>query len=286
MTGYGSAAGPLGGGQVALSVRSVNHRHLQVQVRLPNDLEKLDPVVRERCRRQLARGYVTVSVEWTEPPPVVEEVQVDLERARAWAAALRELQRTLDLAGGVDVGLLARQPEVFKVRRSRGGDVEAGEFVALLDAALAELKTARAREGQALTAALDAQLAELGQWVDAVEKRAPERLAAERERLRRAVGELLGAPAPGERMEVEIAVLATRLDVAEELVRLRTHLAAARSALRSEGAVGRRLAFLGQEMLREVNTIGSKANDTVMAQAVIAMKERLEQFREQVENLE
>src|SRR5438105_6878253 len=121
----------------------------------------------------------------------------------------------------------------------------------------------------------------------AVERRAPERLGAELARLKKAVAELAaGVPVDEQRLAVEVALLADRVDITEELVRLRTHLAACREALAGDGAVGKQLGFLAQELLREVNTIGSKANDAVIAQAVIAMKGELEKFREQLENLE
>src|SRR5207248_3316234 len=121
----------------------------------------------------------------------------------------------------------------------------------------------------------------------AIEQRAPERLTAELARLKKAVGELAaGVQVDDQRLAVEVALMADRVDITEELVRLRTHLTACREALASDGAVGKQLGFLAQELLREVNTIGSKANDAVIAQAVIAMKGELEKFREQLENLE
>src|ERR1700756_534267 len=121
----------------------------------------------------------------------------------------------------------------------------------------------------------------------AIEQRAPERLSAELTRLKKAVAELAaGAQVDQQRLAVEVALMADRVDITEELVRLRTHLSACRAALATDAAVGKQLGFLGQELLREVNTIGSKANDALIAQTVIAMKGELEKFREQLENLE
>jgi len=145
----------------------------------------------------------------------------------------------------------------------------------------------RAREGAALATELVGRLDALADGARAVERRAPERLDAELARLKKAVTELAaGVPVDEQRLAVEVALLADRVDITEELVRLRTHLGACREALAGDGAVGKQLGFLAQELLREVNTIGSKANDAVIAQAVIAMKGELEKFREQLENLE
>jgi len=145
----------------------------------------------------------------------------------------------------------------------------------------------REREGGALAVELRHRLSEIAKHAASVEARAPARVRAERERLRRNVGELLdGRQIEESRLAQEIALIADRLDVTEELMRLKTHLEACRGALAALEPVGRRLGFLGQEMLREINTIGSKANDAEIVQAVIEMKGELEKFREQVENVE
>src|SRR6266699_3240751 len=146
---------------------------------------------------------------------------------------------------------------------------------------------ARARQGAALAAELAGRLGALETGARAIEQRAPDRLTAELARLKQAVAELAaGVQVDEQRLAVEVALMADRVDITEELVRLRTHLAACREALASDGAVGKQLGFLGQELLREGNTIGSKANDAAITQTVIAMKGELEKFREQLDNLE
>jgi len=156
-----------------------------------------------------------------------------------------------------------------------------------VERAAQEVLAMRAREGRALAAELAQRLEALESGARVVEERAPARLVAEHERLKKAVSELAaGAQVDQQRLAVEIALMADRVDITEELVRLRTHLAACRETLAGEGAVGRRLGFLAQELLREVNTIGSKANDAAITQTVIAMKGELEKLREQLENLE
>ena len=145
----------------------------------------------------------------------------------------------------------------------------------------------REREGRALATELNARLAALASAAQVIEEQAPARLKAEHARLKQAVAELTGqANVDEQRLALEIALLADRVDITEELVRFRAHVAAARAALKSDQAVGKQLGFLAQEILREVNTMGSKANDARITQTVIAMKGDLEKFREQLENLE
>ncbi len=290
MTGFGSATGQLLGGRLQLEIRSVNHRYFSPQLRLPADLAALEGELRERLRARLERGHVTVSARWLEPPQAEGAVAVDLSRARQVVAALRELKKQLKLKGDLDLGLVARQPDVLGVRGDGAGAAASWtELAPLVEQAASELVAMREREGRALAADLAARLGALERGATLVEERAPARLAAEYERLRAAVAELTrGVTLDEPRLAVEVALLADRVDISEELVRLRTHIAACREALAGErgGGVGKHLGFLGQELLRETNTIGSKANDAAIAQAVIAMKGELERFREQLENLE
>jgi len=290
MTGFGSATGQLLGGRLQLEIRSVNHRYFSPQLRLPADLAALEGELRERLRARLERGHVTVSARWLEPPQAEGAVAVDLSRARQVVAALRELKKQLKLKGELDLGFVARQPDVLGVRGDGAGAAASWtELAPLVEQAVSELLAMREREGRALAADLAGRLDALHRGAALVEERAPDRLAAEYERLRAAVAELTrGVTLDEQRLAVEVALLADRVDISEELVRLRTHIAACREALAGErgGGVGKQLGFLAQELLRETNTIGSKANDAAIAQAVIAMKGELERFREQLENLE
>src|SRR6266852_4027863 len=259
MTGYGSAEGQVLGGRLAIEIRSVNHRYFNPQLKLPSELAGIESQVRERLRQLIERGHVVVSARWLEPPATEAALSLDLVRARQVVAAAQELKKRLKLKGAVDLAFVARHPDVLAFER----------------------------EGAVLAAELGGRLDALAEGAAAIERRAPERLSAEFARLKRAVAELAAGVAVDEqRLAVEVALLADRVDITEELVRLRTHLAACRDALGQDGAVGKQLGFLAQELLREVNTIGSKANDAVITQTVIAMKGALEKFREQLENLE
>jgi uncharacterized protein (TIGR00255 family) len=270
-----------------IEIRTVNHRYYNPQLRLPFELAGVETQIREHLRQRLDRGHVAVSARWLEPPQAEGAVAVDLPRARQVVAALKELKKKLRLKGEPELSFVARHPEVLTVQGDGQGAVNWSDVEPIVERAAAEVLAMREREGRALSADLLERLAALDAGARTVEARAPARLAAEHARLQQAVAELTaGVKVDEQRLAVEIALLADRVDISEELVRLRTHLSACREALASEGRVGKQLGFLAQELLREVNTIGSKANDAAITQAVIGMKGELERFREQLENLE
>ena len=286
MTGFGSAEGSVLGGRLSIEIRSVNHRYFNPQLKLPFELAGTENQLRERLRRLLDRGHVTVAARWIEAPATESAVTVDLARARQVLAAAKQLKQQLKLKGEVDLAFVARHPDVLALERD-GAAAEWSEVEPIVERAAQQLVAMRAREGAALATELVGRLDALAEGALAVERRAPERLGAELARLKKAVTELAaGVPVDEQRLAVEVALLADRVDITEELVRLRTHLGACREALSGDGAVGKQLGFLAQELLREVNPIGSKANDAVIAHVVIAMKGELEKFREQLENLE
>src|SRR5438093_7765339 len=293
MTGFGLAEGTVQGGRLRTEIRTVNHRYYNPQLRLPFELAGTDNQIREHLRQLLDRGHVAVSARWLEPPETAGAVVVDVARARQVVAALKELKKKLHLKGDPDLAFVARHPDVLSLQANGEGEGGGGgatawaEVQLILDRAAQDVLAMRHREGQALAADLLGRLEAIEQQTRAVETRAPARLVAERDRLKHAVAELAaGVKVDEQRLAVEIALLADRVDITEELVRLRTHLGACREALAGDGRVGKQLGFLAQELLREVNTIGSKANDAAITQAVIAMKGELERFREQLENLE
>lgn len=287
MTGFGAAEGPVAGGRLRVEIRTVNHRYFNLAPKLPGDLSGLEGDLRERLRREFDRGHVAVQVRWTEYPDRAGGFAVDLDKARLVAARLRELQSALGLAGDVTLELVARQPDVVSTAGEAAGEVPWAEVEPIVAQAAADCRAMRAREGEALAAELRHRLELLELSAGTIAHRAPERLVRERDRLRNAVAELLeGRQVDDARVAQEIAFQADRLDITEELVRFRAHLAAVREALDADRPAGKQLGFLAQELGREVNTMGSKANDAEIAQQVIAMKGELEKFREQLENLE
>ena len=287
MTGFGAAEGPVAGGRLRVEIRSVNHRYFNLAPKLPADLSGLEGELRERLRREFDRGHLAVQARWTEYPERAGGLAVDLDRARLVASRLRELQSALGLAGEVTVEMVARQPEVLSTTSEAAAEVPWAEVEPVVARAAADCRAMRLREGDALAAELRHRLELLEVAAAVIAERAPERLVRERDRLRGAVAELLdGRQADEARLAQEIAFQADRLDITEELVRFRAHVAAVHEALAGDQPAGKRLGFLAQELGREVNTMGAKANDAEIAQQVIAMKGELEKFREQLENLE
>ncbi len=287
MTGFGAGEGPVAGGRLRVEIRTVNHRFFNLALKVPSNLSALEPNMRERLRRDFERGHVAASMRWATPPAVGDAaLYLNVERAREVVAHLRELQTTLGIPGEVDVGLVARQPEVLG---SLGPELAVtwDEIEPVVLEAVAECQSMRRREGEVLVAELRHRLDRMAESAEAVAQRAPQRLTRERDRLRAAVAELLnGRQVDEDRLAQELAILADKLDVTEELVRLNGHLAACRETLDASPSVGKRLGFLAQELGREINTVGSKANDPEIAARVIEMKGDLEKFREQLENLQ
>jgi uncharacterized protein (TIGR00255 family) len=292
MTGFGSAEAGVLGGRLRVDIRTVNHRYFNPQLKLPSELSGIEGELRERLRQLLERGHVAVTARWVEAPTGDGGgLALDLDRARQVVTAAKELKKKLKLKGEVDLAFVARQPDVMAATNGKGATAESAltwaDVKPIVEQAARDVLVMREREGGALAVELTARLDALERGAGTIAQRAPDRLTAEHERLKRAVAELAGGvQVDPQRLALEVALLADRVDITEELVRFRTHLAACRQALGSSEAVGKQLGFLAQELLREVNTMGSKANDAGITQAVIAMKGELEKFREQLENLE
>lgn len=287
MTGFGAAEGGIGTARVAVELRSVNHRFFSPSLKLPASLTRWEGEVREMLRRRIARGHVTL-VARLERDAATGAV-VHEERFAAYVRELRGLQERYGLTEPLDVATVLRLPLVVG---SDGSDETEGtveELTSVVQQALEQLLYMRQAEGNRLAALLEQRLGTVEEALRRIEARAPERLASERERLRRAVHELAEGVAFDEaRLAQEMAILADRLDVSEELDRFRSHVVEFRAALRRDSGepVGKRLGFLLQEMLREANTTGSKARDAAMLHDVVAIKEELERIAEQVENIE
>ncbi|HEV8613116.1 MAG TPA: YicC/YloC family endoribonuclease [Gemmatimonadales bacterium] len=288
MTGFGAAEGSVAGGMLRVEIRTVNHRFFNLSARLPADLAAFEVDLRDRLRRDFERGHVSVNVRWSIPPvAAVGTLAINAARAKEAVARLRELQAAAGLSGEIPLELVARQPDVFVASDAEISSAQWAELEPVVGDAARQCREARSKEGAVLAEELRVCLGVIEREAEQLSARAPLRLINERDRVRKVVAALLeGLTVDEQRVAQEIAVLAERLDVTEELVRLRAHLAVCQEALRGDGAVGKRLGFLAQEVGREINTIGSKANDAVMQHAVVAMKGELERFREQLENLE
>ena len=287
MTGFGAAEGPAGGARLRVEIRTVNHRFFNYAPKLPSDLAAFEGEIRERLRREFDRGHVTVHARWAEDVLAAPALVVDTERARAVVARLRELQGAVGIGGEIGIDLVARQPDVLRWNGSADRAPAWSEIEPVVAEAAAGCRAMRLREGAALVTELRHRLDLLEASATAIGALAPSRLERERDRLAASVAELLdGRQADDARIAQEIAFIADRLDITEEMVRFAAHIAACREALAADQPAGKQLGFLAQELGREVNTIGSKANDAAITQQVIGMKGDLEKFREQLENLE
>lgn len=287
MTGFGSAEGLVGGARVTVELRSVNHRFFNPSIKLPATLSRFEPEVREALRQSVSRGHVTLTAR-LEAANLVDGAGIDEQQFATCVARLRELQTRNGLDGPLDVATVLRLPNVI-ASGERETVGSAAELTPVVERAAVALNASRESEGARLCAVLTERLEVIAAAVDRIAERAPQRLAEQHDKLRDRVAELLaGAPLDDQRVAQEVAILADRLDVGEEIDRFRSHFAAFRDALRrgAPDGVGKRLGFLLQEMLREANTTGSKSSDAAMIREVVGIKEELERVREQVENLE
>lgn len=297
MTGLGAASRSAASSKskratavLALSaeVRSVNHKFLQLKLRLPSELALLEPEVEALVRKRLERGSVTLNVT-SHGAAQLSAAELDVDLARRYKAQLVKLARELGLEPDIELDDLARLPGVFS-NEPDGQAMKRGRKLLLevVEAALDNLAEMREREGKVLARDLAKHGAEIARIAALIRARMPLVVKNHHENLRKRVADLIGekavvAPADLAR---EIALLADRLDVTEELTRLESHLAQLSALCAKPGSVGRQLDFLVQEFLREANTIGSKCNDAQVAHAVVELKTSIERLREQVQNVE
>ena len=283
MTGFAAVAEELPGLALAVELRSVNHRYLDLALRLPDELRQLEPALRERIAAELKRGKVECRVAMNRTPGA-GAVTVDPARVAEVARAAAEVRRSVPDAAPLTAAEILRWPGVM-IEATIPADRLAERVHALVDAALSDLAAARAREGGKLKAVLlarcddiDAQVARVAPRIPAIHAAFVEKLGA---RLREA-----GLDANEDRLKQELAMFATKSDVAEEVARLATHVAEVRRVLNAGGSAGKRLDFLAQELHREANTLGSKSVDAELSQAALELKVLIEQMREQVQNIE
>lgn len=289
MTGFGNADVPTPRGRLLVEMRSLNHRFTEVLVRLPRDLSALEERVRTSVQARVLRGRVEVTIMREERGGRPKVVRPDTELARAYAQALKELADALGVAGEMSLSQIVSYPDVIKVEETRENLEELWPDLARsVEDATSALVTMREAEGRRLADDLAGRLIQVEEFTLLMESRsraaAQEYAARLRERIRGILGEV---PLDESRLATEIAVFAERVDISEEITRLRSHIAQFRQELSdAAGAVGRKLEFVLQEMGREVNTIGSKTNDLQITRAVITIKGELESMREQIQNVE
>jgi uncharacterized protein (TIGR00255 family) len=288
MTGYGRGEHSRDGVKATVELRSVNRKQAEINLRLPSEAEALESRVRDAVNKSVARGRVDVTV-GLEHPGATGAAKLNRDLARVYAAEFRGLATELSLPGGVTLELLARCPGVIDT----GGTATDPElFWPVLEPALRQALTGfnamRDREGAAMAADLGTRIGVLRGAVARIGTQAPEVMKRFREQLlqRIKLAGLENVSAEDERVLKEVVFFADRSDIAEELARLASHFGQFDDCGKSAEPVGRKLDFLAQEMNREINTIGSKANDALISADVVLLKTELERFREQAQNVE
>jgi len=284
MTGFAAVAADLPGVALAVELRSVNHRFLDLQLRLPDELRGLETTLRERILAELKRGKVECRITLGRPAAGAAGLAVDLARVAELAKAAADVAKNAPGAVPLSVGEILRWPGVLAEPGVLPAEL-AAHAGKLVEEALADFSASRVREGAKLVAtlvercdAIEKQVARVAPRIPAIHAAFNEKLAA---RLREA-----GLDADQDRLKQELALFATKVGVAEELSRLATHVAEVRRVLAAGGSAGKRLDFLMQELHREANTLGSKSVDADLSQASLEIKVLIEQMREQVQNLE
>jgi uncharacterized protein (TIGR00255 family) len=288
MTGYGRREVAWQGGTVVAEIRAVNHRFCEVQVRLPRNLAALEEDIKKLVQARCARGHIDVTVMASGREAGKRTASLDRTLATQYYSLLRQLQRQFKVSGTIDLALLAGFRDLIVVTEEAKPDRRVPSLVKRMVAgALADVDAMRRREGQALGKDMRARLALIASERGKVAARAPQVVEEAYERMRGRVIKLLGGAVPEPaRLNQELAHFADRCDVTEELARLDSHLAQFGTLLDAREPVGRTMDFLLQELGREINTIGSKANDTVITGHVIMVKGELEKIREQIQNVE
>ena len=288
MTGYGRGQQLLHGRSITVEIRSVNHRYFEFSCRTPRGCAFLEDRLKRTLQQAISRGKVEVSL----PLQTVESrggaVAVDHALAGQYLTALRALAAEYGLTDDLTLSTVARLPDLFTVCRGEEDEEElAADVLSVLQEALDRFVAMREAEGERLRADVLSRLFTLEEHLAFVEERSPQTVAEYRARLTAKLNELLGGAVADEaRILTEAAIVADRLAVDEETVRLHSHIAQLRGILDCAEPVGRKLDFLVQEMNRETNTIGSKCSDTAIAGHVVEMKSEIEKIREQIQNIE
>lgn len=287
MTGYGRCHIEEDGREMTVEVKSVNHRFLDISFRLSRNLAFLDDSVRKGVSARLSRGHVDVFVSYANHRQDAKVVCVDTALAAAYQAAVRELSAAVGKEADLPLSDYTRLPDVLTIQEKEE-DQEAVRalFERALDGALDGLILMREQEGERMCADILEKITNIERIRDRVAERAPLVVTEYRDKLQQRIAALTDGEIDEARLITEVAIFADRAAIDEELVRLRSHTTAIRATAELAEPVGRKLDFFVQELNREVNTIGSKASDTMIAQAVVEAKGEIEKLREQVQNVE
>lgn len=288
MTGYGKAEDVTAEGKLSVELRAVNHRYGEVSVKLPRNFLALEGEIKKRIAERCKRGKIDAFVQFELSSGVNNLPQVNLPLAKAYYDAFAAMSLHFGNYEPVSLALIVAQKDVLSSQEMTA-DLEkvALQLFRALAAALDNMEQMRNREGESLAAEISGRVEAMTELVEKVASRAPQAVVANTERFRERIARLLGDTQLEEsRLVQEVALYADRMEITEELVRLRSHFQQFDDAMQLTEPVGRKLDFLLQEMNREVNTIGSKANDGEIAAMVVELKAEMEKVREQVQNIE
>jgi len=289
MTGFGRGEAQGAGGRFAVEMRSVNNRYLDVQIKAPRGIAALEPRIRKTVQERFSRGRIDVFISRSDGEAPPSQLKIDHETAGRYIAVLKELKSRYALSGEVDLALVHGLPDII-IREEVHEDIEAvwAVLATSLGGAMDGLASMREREGEALAKDIAGRLDAIGTMAGSVRTRVPATVEAARKRMTDSLARILREVPDPDRIAQEIAILAERTDVTEELTRLDSHGAQFRTMVSGAGEepTGRKLDFLTQEMGREINTIASKAMDADISLLVVNIKAELEKIREQVQNIE
>jgi uncharacterized protein (TIGR00255 family) len=290
MTGYGRGETSDADRRIVIEIKTINNRYCDIQIRMPRILAALENKIREMTATRIARGKIDLTVIYEDRSPASSKVVCDLGLARAYVAAYQELAAATGLPDGLSAAQIGRLPDLMSVETATVPLDQVWQLLEpALDQALVSLGQMRRLEGERLAGDIRCRTAELERRRRQVAERAPGVVDAYRLRLQTRITDLLGAQASlvdEQRLAAEVALYADKCAIDEELVRLHSHLTQLEALVGLDEPIGKKLDFLVQEINREINTIGSKANDLDLTNQVVAMKSELEKIREQVQNLE
>jgi uncharacterized protein (TIGR00255 family) len=288
MTGYGRSEVRHAHLALTVEARSVNHRYLDIALRYPRIYAPLEARMKQRVSAYCTRGRIDITLVPQESTDTRRALLLDHTLARQYYDALQRLQESLGLPGTIDLNLIASLRDVFRVEEASADVENDWDIIAQgLDAALQALQMMRRQEGEVLSRDFSQRLQAMAQQSQSIRQRVPQVVVEYQQRLEQRVKELFAQfEFDPNRVAQEAIMFAERSDITEELTRLDAHMQACTRLLSSAEAVGRKIEFLVQEMHREVNTIGSKSNDTVIAHSVVELKGELERMREQSQNIE
>ncbi len=288
MTGFGRGEGETSIGKVAVEARSINHRYSDINIKLPKRLSLFENRIKEIIRSQVSRGRIDVTVRLDSQGEEKVQLNVDLDLAQQYYRVLHELKEKLHLEDQITLGLLAGSKDLITAKEE-SVDIEPywQEVLPILNQSLQSMDDMKRLEGEALVKDLQQRLELIGKQLQMVKQQFPSRVKATLARLHERLRFLLeGTEIDPSRFQQEVALLAERTDITEEIVRAESHLAQFRTLLGGNEPSGRKMDFLLQEIHREMNTISAKANDAEISQRMVEIKAELEKIREQVQNIE